>query len=216
LTGGRAEAKDNVCLGLSCRSNVISAYDQSTSAGETGEEAVQVLTEADGVYSWQRQFQPVLATITTATDALQSVQQGDRTIKPDSLLKRSRRGNRQQQPIKSRRCVKSGTCGELFSTAYQQSGNLDEAWRIINTSLTLLSSFNTSQSTRIRAQVFNAQGSLQFAQGQTEAALKTWQQATALYQQLGDQPRWIGSLISGAGAADVRAVFSGTTNSGSG
>ncbi|MBD2075836.1 CHAT domain-containing protein [Phormidium sp. FACHB-592] len=209
LTGGRAEAKDNVCLRLSCRSNVISAYDQSVSTGETSEEAVQALIEPDGVYSsWHRQFQPVLTTVAPATDAAQLIKQGRSHYQAGQFAPAIAAWQQAATAYKEQGdALNQALVGSYLALAYQQSGNLDEAWRLINTSLTLLSSFNTSQSTRIRAQVFNAQGSLQFAQGQTEAALKTWQQTTALYQQLGDQPRWLGSLINQVQAQQALGLF---------
>ncbi len=96
-----------------------------------------------------------------------------------------------------------------LALAYQQVGQWSEATRAIATGLELLQKQpqpNHDQQL-ILAQTFNAQGSLQLAQGQPEAALKTWQQATALYTQVGDTTRKIGSLINQAKAQQALGLF---------
>lgn len=89
-----------------------------------------------------------------------------------------------------------------LSLAHQQLGNWTEATAAISTarSLTQPSTTRTHRAKLIVAQILNAQGSLQFSQGQIEAALATWQQATALYTQVGESQRAIGSLINQAQA----------------
>ncbi|MGI0488769.1 CHAT domain-containing protein [Pantanalinema rosaneae CENA516] len=99
-----------------------------------------------------------------------------------------------------------------LSLAYQQLGDWQQAQIAIATSLDLIrstGSSNNSPANRqlILAQGLNTQGSLQFAQGQTEAALANWQQATVIYTQLGDAQRRIGSLINQAQAQQVLGFF---------
>jgi CHAT domain-containing protein/tetratricopeptide (TPR) repeat protein len=80
-----------------------------------------------------------------------------------------------------------------LALAQQQLGSLTEASRLITKSLELLAE---NAPVRILAQVLNTQGEIQFNQGQVEAALATWQRATALYTQLGEETPRIGSLLN--------------------
>ena len=176
------------------------------------EEGVQVLTKPvtkqGEVAHWDSQFQPVLMTITSATDAAQLVKQGRSRYQAGQFAQAITAWKQAATAYKAQGdMLNQALVGSYLALAYQQSGNLNEARRMIDTSLMLISSFKTSQSTRIRAQVFNAEGSLQFAQGQTEAALKTWQQATALYQQVGARSQWVGSLINQAQAQQTLGLF---------
>ena len=84
-----------------------------------------------------------------------------------------------------------------LSYAYQQLGRLPDAQRAIDTSLTLLPNQNGSKEyLSVRAQVLNTLGKLQLAQGKTETALKTWEEATKVYQKVGDRAGVIGSQIN--------------------
>lgn len=96
-----------------------------------------------------------------------------------------------------------------LSLAQQQIGNWREAEQAIATSLELLQTHSTSTKNHalIRAQVLNAQGTWQLAQGQSEQALETWQRVTAIYQKIGDQQRQIGSLINQAQAEQSLGLF---------
>lgn len=99
-----------------------------------------------------------------------------------------------------------------LSLAYQQLGEWSQAQTAIATSLDLVRSVESRENASLNhqlilAQGLNTQGSLQFTQGQTEAALATWQQATAIYTQLGDEQRRIGSLINQAQAQQVLGLF---------
>ncbi|MBL1177278.1 CHAT domain-containing protein [Pantanalinema sp. GBBB05] len=99
-----------------------------------------------------------------------------------------------------------------LSLAYQQLGEWSQAQTAIVTSLDLVRSVESRENASLNhqlilAQGLNTQGSLQFAQGKTEAALATWQQATAIYTQLGDEQRRIGSLINQAQAQQALGLF---------
>ncbi len=71
-----------------------------------------------------------------------------------------------------------------LALAYQQTGNWAAANQSIAASLQTLTS---TSSPPIRAQVFNTQGQLQFAIGQFESALASWQRATTEYAAIPDQ-----------------------------
>lgn len=95
-----------------------------------------------------------------------------------------------------------------LSLAHQQLGNWTAATRTITQSLNLLQQQPRNTDTRIiLGQALNTQGSLQFAQGQTEQALTTWQQATAAYEAAGDHQRRLGSLINQAQAQQALGLF---------
>jgi CHAT domain-containing protein len=91
-----------------------------------------------------------------------------------------------------------------LSLAHQQLGNWRDAEQAIAQSLALLSS---STAPAFRAQAFNTQGSLRFAQGQPADALLSWQQAAVLYAQVGNQTRKTGSLINQAQAQQALGLF---------
>ncbi len=96
-----------------------------------------------------------------------------------------------------------------LALAYQQLGSLSLANQAIATSLQLLNSTSRthSQHAQILAQALNNQGSLQFAQGQTEQALNTWQKATAAYTQAADAIGITRSLINQAQAQQALGLF---------
>lgn len=75
-----------------------------------------------------------------------------------------------------------------LSLTAQQLGRWDEAKEAIASSLNLLrSQERTQDQLRILASTLDIQGQLQLAQGQSEAALKTWQQTADIYGNIGDQ-----------------------------
>jgi CHAT domain-containing protein len=94
----------------------------------------------------------------------------------------------------------------LLSLAYQKLGQWEVAEQTINTSLSLLETV-PKDSTRIRAQVLNAQGRLQFGKGNAEAALKTWQAAEKLYKQVDDEVGILGSHINQAEAMQRLGLY---------
>ncbi|NJP10558.1 MAG: CHAT domain-containing protein [Leptolyngbyaceae cyanobacterium RU_5_1] len=93
--------------------------------------------------------------------------------------------------------------------AYQQLGDRTKATTAIATSLSIIqnSKFKIQNSKLLLAQALNTQGSLQFSQGQTEAALATWQRAADLYRQAGNEHRRVGSLINQAQAQQALGQF---------
>ncbi|HEY9606776.1 MAG TPA: CHAT domain-containing protein, partial [Allocoleopsis sp.] len=97
-----------------------------------------------------------------------------------------------------------------LALTYQQLGQWTQANQAIAQSLNLLQTENqatTPARLPILAQVRNNQGSLQLAQGQAEAALTSWQQATTLYQQAGDAVGVTRSLINQAQAMQSLGLY---------
>lgn len=83
-----------------------------------------------------------------------------------------------------------------LALAYQQLGSWSEAQQALTESLNLLQSGETmskipqsraTERLQVLAQTLDIQGRIQFSVGQVEPALKTWQQATATYTQMGNQ-----------------------------
>ncbi|MBV9388921.1 MAG: CHAT domain-containing protein [Chroococcidiopsidaceae cyanobacterium CP_BM_ER_R8_30] len=98
-----------------------------------------------------------------------------------------------------------------LSLAYQQLGQWTQATATITDSLKLLqispSVGDSKRRAQILAQVLNTQGSLQLSLGQTEAALATWQRATAAYVQAGDEVGVSRSLINEAQALQTLGLY---------
>ncbi len=95
-----------------------------------------------------------------------------------------------------------------LALAYHQLGRWSEANEAINRSLQLLQirQSNTDY-LEILAQAFNTKGKLQLAQGEAEEALTTWEKATEIYEQAGDQAGVIHSLINQAQAMRVLGFY---------
>ncbi|MEM9273692.1 MAG: CHAT domain-containing protein [Cyanobacteria bacterium P01_F01_bin.143] len=89
-----------------------------------------------------------------------------------------------------------------LSSAYQELGQWQESQNAIANSLDLLSdSSNLDRNTLLlRGQALNNQGKLEFSQGQTETAFKTWQQAISDYDAAGDET---GKLIASLNQAQA-------------
>ncbi|MBE9127119.1 MULTISPECIES: CHAT domain-containing protein [unclassified Coleofasciculus] len=107
--------------------------------------------------------------------------------------------------------LKQATVLSNLSLAYQQLGLWSQATDAISTSLALLQTEKAAESPaqrqRILAQSLDIQGRLQLTLGQTEQALVTWQQATALYRQLGNEVGEIKSQINQAQAMQVLGFY---------
>ena len=96
-----------------------------------------------------------------------------------------------------------------ISLAYSKLDNWDKATAKITASLNLLEGEIVAKEidreactecNRILAQVLNNQGILQLAQGKTENAIATWQQASLNYERVGDQLGVIRTSINQASA----------------
>lgn len=89
-----------------------------------------------------------------------------------------------------------------LSSAYQELGEWSAAENAIHTSLSLLRNQSplNQRELAIFAQALNTYGSLQLAQGQTQAALATWMQAETAYEQADNIRGKLGSQINQAQA----------------
>ncbi len=88
-----------------------------------------------------------------------------------------------------------------LSLAYQQLGLWVEAEKAIAQSLNLLQNLdNSKQRSAIFSATLDVQGKLQFAQGQAQEALTTWQKAADIYQQIGDRSAFTRNRINFAQA----------------
>ncbi len=96
-----------------------------------------------------------------------------------------------------------------LSLAYQELGQWQQAEGAIHQSLNLLQTYSDAG---ILAQALNTQGSLQLATGQTEAALKTWQDAEKAYAQARDNMGVLGSKINQAQALQSLGMFRRSLN----
>ncbi|WP_214433732.1 CHAT domain-containing protein [Dendronalium phyllosphericum] len=91
-----------------------------------------------------------------------------------------------------------------LALTYQQLGRWQEATEAITQSIKLLQTLKDSDSLQQQAQVFaqalDVRGGLELAQGQTEAALNTWQSAAKIYQRLDDISALIRNRVNQAQA----------------
>ena len=98
-----------------------------------------------------------------------------------------------------------------LSLAYQQMGKWEKAEKEITSSLELLQINpdvgNSQERLSVLAQALNNQGNLQFALGQTEAALTTWQKATATYAQASDEAGIARSSMNQAQAMQALGLY---------
>ncbi|NEQ42044.1 MAG: tetratricopeptide repeat protein [Leptolyngbya sp. SIOISBB] len=85
--------------------------------------------------------------------------------------------------------------------AYQSLDQISEAQQAITASLDLLqSAAPTGERSRILAQALNTEAGLQLATGQAQQALMTWERATDLYRQLGEDAGVVQCLVNQAQA----------------
>jgi CHAT domain-containing protein len=95
-----------------------------------------------------------------------------------------------------------------LSLVEQALGDWQQSQQAIGSSLDLLKALsNSSQTKTVLAQALNTQGKLQLAQGQAEAALKTWQTAEQTYAQLNDASGILGSQINQAQALQTLGLY---------
>nr|MDZ8060745.1 CHAT domain-containing protein [Nostoc sp. EkiNYC01] len=96
----------------------------------------------------------------------------------------------------------------LMSLVQQKLGLWQQAKTAIDTSLNLLDKLPFDKEfSRLRAQVFNNLGHWQLAQGQTEAALLSWEKAEKLYVQSGDPVSIIGIQMNQALALQALGLY---------
>ncbi len=91
-----------------------------------------------------------------------------------------------------------------ISLAYQKLGKWQEAEKTINLSFNLLQHLPKN---KVYAQSLDIKGNLQFARGQFQNAIATWQNAERIYSQLDLQPALIQSRINQAQAMQALGLF---------
>ncbi|MCA1993115.1 MAG: CHAT domain-containing protein [Coleofasciculus sp. S288] len=96
-----------------------------------------------------------------------------------------------------------------LSLAHQNLGQWQDAQTAITQSLTLLQSQQNLDrgGLLILGQALNTRGHLQFSTGQAEAALNTWKQAEATYDQAGDATGSLGTQINQAQAMQTLGLY---------
>lgn len=95
-----------------------------------------------------------------------------------------------------------------LSLTYQRIGEWTEAATAIQQSLTLiLDQPPTLEVWGVQAQALSIQGHLQFAKGQTEAAIDTWKQAATAYRQASDASGETQSRINQAQALQAMGLY---------
>jgi CHAT domain-containing protein len=96
-----------------------------------------------------------------------------------------------------------------LALAYQQQGDLSQASKAIAESLLLLSKNqrNSPEYLSVRGQAFNTQGQIQLAQGQSNKALASWEEATAIYSKNNDKAGKIGSQMNQAQALQTLGLY---------
>lgn len=92
-----------------------------------------------------------------------------------------------------------------LALAYQQQGDWQKAEKAIASSLELVE--NDAKGKNVLAESLNTLGTLQLAKGQTEEALKSWQKATLLFQQLKDTEGEFRGKINQARALRVLGFY---------
>lgn len=95
-----------------------------------------------------------------------------------------------------------------LSLSYQELGQLPEAEKVISDSVNLLQSKNGSKEyLSVRAQAFNTLGRLQLAQGKTENAISSWEEAIAIYTSYQDTSGKIGAQINQSQGFQALGLF---------
>ncbi|MCF2150244.1 CHAT domain-containing protein [Desmonostoc muscorum LEGE 12446] len=121
-----------------------------------------------------------------------------------------------QQPLefyqKKRDILGVAVVRSNLSLNYQQLGRWKEATEEINAALTLLQSEpqqkqKSTEQLAVWAQALDVQGSLQLARGEIEQALDIWEQATTLYNQLGNSNRVTLSRLNQAQALQALGLY---------
>jgi CHAT domain-containing protein len=94
-----------------------------------------------------------------------------------------------------------------LALSYQQLGKLALANKAISDSLAMVDNGNSKESLAVKAQALNTQGKLELTSGQTEKALKTWEDATIAYGKVGDNAGKIGALLNQCQALQALGLY---------
>ncbi|NEO45924.1 MAG: CHAT domain-containing protein [Moorea sp. SIO4A3] len=95
-----------------------------------------------------------------------------------------------------------------LALVYQSLGDLDQAKQTLSQSFTKLSQLpNTKERQQLRAQILEVEGQVYLSLGQGEKALSTWQETSAIYQDIGDLTRFTESQIYEVQALRVLGLY---------
>jgi CHAT domain-containing protein len=117
-----------------------------------------------------------------------------------------------QQAISAFKTEKN-TLGEALSLSnlsltWQQLGQWTEAKNSLEESVKLINQIGANSNVvRIKAQILNTQGSLEFTQGQPEMAEITWEKSGKLYQQVKDDNGYNRTLINRSSALQSMGLY---------
>lgn len=120
-----------------------------------------------------------------------------------------------QRYLQAKDVLSQGRVLSNLALAYGQLNHWQQATETINTSLDLLTTDAdnlTSDRWLVLAQVQNNRGILLLQQGQTEAAIAVWQEATGIYQQTGDELGIIRVVINQANAFKELGLYRRAVN----
>ncbi|NJL09839.1 MAG: CHAT domain-containing protein [Calothrix sp. SM1_7_51] len=157
----------------------VSSQEVSNKTGEKSANASQLLQQGVQLYQAQK-----------FSEAVTVLQQSNKAFQAS--------GDKLQQALAL----------NYLSLAYQQLGKFSEAKTATNDSLKLLENkINSPEYLAVRAKALNTYGQLQLALGQSEQALRTWEQATAIYSQIGDDAGKIGSQINQSQALQSMGLY---------
>ena len=99
-----------------------------------------------------------------------------------------------------------------LALVYQSLGDLDQAKQTLSQSFTQLEQLDsTKERQELQAQIFSVQGQVYLSLGQAKKALDTWQQTSAIYQDLGDLTRLTESQIYQVQALRVLGLYNQAT-----
>ncbi|WP_293068356.1 MULTISPECIES: CHAT domain-containing protein [unclassified Moorena] len=103
-------------------------------------------------------------------------------------------------------------CLVNLALVYQTLGDLDQAKQTLSQSFSQLSQLdNTTERQQLQAQILEVQGQVYLSLGQGEKALSTWQQTSAIYQDIGDLTRFTESQIYQVQALRVLGLYNQAT-----
>ncbi|MBP5976989.1 CHAT domain-containing protein [Brasilonema sp. CT11] len=158
--------------------------------------------------------QMTVAAVVRSTDTKQLLQQGLQLYQAEKFADAVKVFKQASQAFQA---VEDGLNQALalsyLSLAHQQLGELANAEKAIDNSLALLHNKNGSKEyLSIRAQALNTNAKLQLVQGKPEQALETWEEATAIYRQIGDEAGTTGSQINQAQALQALGFYRRANN----
>ncbi|NEO36261.1 MAG: CHAT domain-containing protein [Moorea sp. SIOASIH] len=99
-----------------------------------------------------------------------------------------------------------------LALVYQTLGDLDQAKQTLSQSSIKLSKLdNTKERQELQAQILEVEGQVYLSLGQAEKALSTWQQTSAIYQDIGDLTRLTENQIYQVQALRVLGLYNKAT-----